>query len=114
MAIKYWSVAVHDLTWMVHNDDLSFEKFSIHGWGVLGIGGNITSLDISDRKILNVESNIVTWNSFFDLLVMHLDRFTLSGGSKRTECNCHSWPDDTGFDSTDWDSSDTRDLVNIL
>jgi hypothetical protein len=48
------------------------------------------------------------------LLVMHFNRFTLSCSSERTECNTHSWLDDTSFDSTDWDSSDTRDLVNIL
>ena len=46
MAIKNWGVTVHDLTWMVHDDNLGLEVFSIHGWDVLGIRSDVTSLDI--------------------------------------------------------------------
>jgi len=45
---------------------------------------------------------------------MHLDGLNISGGSEGTEGTGHSWLNDTSFDSTDWDSSDTRDLVDIL
>ena len=46
MAIENWSVTVHDLTWMVHDDNLGLEVFSVHGWDVLGIRSDVTSLDI--------------------------------------------------------------------
>ena len=73
MAIEDWSVTSHDLTWMVHDDDLGLEVLSIHSWGVLGIGSDVTSLNIRDGKTLDVETNIVTWLSLEDLLMMHLD-----------------------------------------
>ena len=114
MAIKNWSVTVHDLTWMVHNDNLSLEPLGISGWHVLGVGGDETSLDILDRETLDVETNIVSWNSLSDLLVMHLDGLDFSGGSEWTEGDSHGWLDDTSLNSTDWDCSDTRDLVDIL
>merc|ERR1711871_517348 len=45
---------------------------------------------------------------------MHLDGLALSGGSEWTEGDSHGWLDDTSLNSTNWDSSDTRDLINIL
>ena len=114
MAIEDWRVTVHDLTWMVHDDNLSFEPLGVHSWLSLGVGGDVSSLDISDREILDVETNIVSWNSLGDRLVMHFDGFAISGDSHWSESDVHVWLDDTGLDSTDWDSSDTRDLVDIL
>jgi len=114
MAIEDWRVTVHDLTWMVHDDDLSLEVVSVLGWLSLGVGGDETSLDIRAGKTLNVETNIVSRNSFSDLLMMHLDGFAIGGGTDWSEGDVHVWLDDTGLDSTDWDSSDTRDLVDIL
>ena len=72
------------------------------------------SLDIRDGKTLNVETNIVSRNSLSDLLVMHFDGFAIGGGSDWTESDGHIWLDDTSFNSTDWDCSNTRDLVDIL
>jgi len=63
VAIKNWCITVCDLTWMVHDDNLGLEEFSVHGWDVLGIRSDITSLDISDWNF-NIETNIVSWNSF--------------------------------------------------
>merc|ERR1719329_1825617 len=114
MAIEDRRITVHDLTWMVHDDNLGLEPLGIGSWDVLGVGGDETSLDIGDRETLNVETNIVSWNGLSDLLVMHLDRLALSGGSEWSEGDSHGWLDDTGLDSADWDSSDTRDLVDIL
>jgi len=62
MAIKNWSVTVHDLTWMVHDDNLGLEVIGIHGWGVLVIRSDVTSLDILNGKSLNIETNIVSWD----------------------------------------------------
>jgi len=114
MAIEDWSVTVHDLTWMVHDDNLSLEELGVHSWLSLGVGSDVSSLDILNGEVLDVETNIVSWNSFSDRLVMHLDGFAISGGSHWSESDVHVWLDDTGLDSTDWNSSDTRDLVDIL
>merc|ERR1711907_617780 len=80
VAIEDRSVTVHDLTWMVHDDNLSLEVVSVLSWGVLGIRGDVTSLDIRDGKTLNVETNVVSRNGLSDGLVMHLDGFAISGG----------------------------------
>ena len=114
VAIEDWRVTVHDLTWMVHDDNLGLEPLSVHGWGVLGVGGNVSSLDVGNGKTLNVETNIVSWNSLSDLLVMHLDGLDIGGDTEWTEDNGLIGLDDTSLDSADWDSSDTRDLVDIL
>jgi hypothetical protein len=114
VAIEDWSVSVHDLTWMVHDDDLGLEVIGIEAWDVLGVGGNVASLDVGDGKTLDVESNIVSWDSFSDLLVMHLNRFDFSGDTEWSEDDGHTWLDDTGLDSSDWYSTNTRDLVDIL
>jgi len=114
VAIEDWSVTVHDLTWMVHDDNLSLEPLSVLCWLSLGIRGDVTSLDVSDGESLDVETNVVPWNSFGDLLVMHLDGLDIGDGTEWTEADIHVWLDDTSFDSTDWDSSNTRDLVDIL
>jgi hypothetical protein len=99
---------------MVHDDNLSLEPFGIGGWFSLGIGGNISSLDVSDRQVLDVESNVVSWDGFLNLFVMHFNGFAVSGDSHWSEGDEHVWLDDTGFNSTDWYSTDTGDLVDIL
>jgi hypothetical protein len=114
VAIEHWSVTVHDLTWMVHDDNLSLEVVGVLGWGVLGIGGNVTSLDVGNGETLNVESNVVSRDGLGDGLVMHLDGLAVGGGSDWAEGDGHVWLDDTSLNSSDWDCSDTGDLVDIL
>jgi hypothetical protein len=58
---------------MIHDDDLSFEELCVSSRGVFGVGGNITSLDVSDRKTFYVETNIVSGDGLSDLFVMHFD-----------------------------------------
>ena len=45
---------------------------------------------------------------------MHFNGFNLRFGSSRGEGDLHTWFKDTGFDSTDWDSTNTSDLVDVL
>jgi hypothetical protein len=114
MAIEDWCVTILDLTGMVHDDNLSLEGLGVHGRGVLVVGSNITSLDVLDGEVLDVETNIVSGDGLIDLLVMHLDGFDLSGDTEGAEADGHTGLDDTSLDSADGDSSDTRDLVDIL
>lgn len=114
VAIEDWGVTVHDLTWMVHDDDLSLEVIGVHGWLVLGVGGDVTSLDVSDGKSLDVETNVVSWDGLSDGLVMHLDGLAVGGDTHWSESDVHVWLDDTGLNSTDWYCTNTGDLVDIL
>jgi len=114
VAIENWSVSLLDLTGVVQDDDLSKEGSGILSWVVLGVWGNISSSEILDWEILNVESNIISWLGFFEGFVMHFDWFAFSGDVKGSEGDDHTWFQETSFDSTDWDSSNTTDFVDVL
>ena len=45
---------------------------------------------------------------------MHFDGFAFSGDVSWGEGDEHSWFEDTGFDSSARDSSDSGDLVDVL
>mmetsp|Transcript_4341 Transcript_4341/g.4853 ORF Transcript_4341/g.4853 Transcript_4341/m.4853 type:complete len:237 (-) Transcript_4341:313-1023(-) len=114
MAIQNGSITVGDLSGMVHDDNLSVERGTFLGGVVLGVRANISSLDILDGDILAIESDIVSGLSFRQGFVMHFDGLDFSGETVRGEGNNHTGLQETSFDSTDGDSSDTGDLVDIL
>jgi len=114
VAIEDWGVAVSDLTRVVHDDDLSGEGLGLLGGVVLGVGGDVASSDVLDGDVLDVESDVVTGAGFGERLVVHLDRLDFSGDVDGGEGGDHTGLDDTGFDSADWHSSNTTDLVDVL
>ena len=66
VAIQNGAVTVFNLSWVVHDDDLSQEIFDFH-WGiVLGVSTDVSSLDVLDGETLNVESDVVSGNGFRD------------------------------------------------
>ena len=48
VAIENWGISVLDLTWVVQDNNLSNEHFSVLCRVILGVGGDITSLDVLD------------------------------------------------------------------
>merc|ERR1712164_58176 len=114
MAIKDWAVSLGDLSGVVHDDDLGDEGSGLLGWIVLGVRGDVSSLELLDGDVLDVESDVVTWDSLVEGLVVHLDGLDLSGESTRGEDGDRSWLDDSGLNPSDWDSSNSSNLVNIL
>merc|ERR1719333_1156627 len=99
---------------MIEDNNLGGEVRDSGCWLVLGVGGDISSLDILDRDVLDVEANIVSWNSLRERLVVHLHGLDLSGQHVGGEGDDHSWLDDTSLNSTDGHCSNTSDFVNIL
>ena len=114
VAIEDGRVSVLDLTGVVKDDNLSVEELSVGGGVILGVRADVSSLDILDRQVLNVETNIVTGGGSFDLLVMHLNGLDFSGDSHGAESDDHTGLEDTSFDTTDGNCADTLDLVHIL
>ena len=90
VAIQDWGVTVTDFTWVVQDDDLSGEVNGTLGWIVLGVGGNVTTLDILDRDVLDVEANIVTWFGLWEGFVVHFNRLDFSGELGWSESNNHT------------------------
>jgi len=114
VAIEDWGVAVSDLTRVVHDDDLSGEGLGLLGGVVLGVGGDVSSSDVLDGNVLDVESDVVTGAGLGEGLVVHLDGLNFSGDVDGGEGSEHAGLDDTGLNSADWHSSNTTDLVDIL
>ena len=114
MAIKDWGVSVLDLTWMVEDDNLGDEHLGVSAWVVLGVGSDVASLDILDGEILDVEADVVTWESLLDLLVMHLDGLDLGGGVHGAEGDDHTGLDEASLDTADGHCSNTANLVDVL
>jgi hypothetical protein len=114
VTIQDRSVTSTNLTGMVEDNDLSSEGARFLGGVVLGVGTDVTTTDILDRDVLDVETNIVTGETFNQLFVMHFDGLDFSGDVSGSEGDDHTSLDDTSFDTTNGDSTNTTNLVHIL
>jgi len=114
VAIEDWSVTFLDLTWVVQDDDLGIEGLGLSSWVFFRVRADITSSDVFNGDVLDVESDVVTRDTFGDGFVVHFDGFDFSGDVGWSEGADHTGFDDSGFDSADWHRSDTTDLVDVL
>merc|ERR1719361_3270434 len=114
MAIKDGSVTILDLTGMVEHDDLGDEHLGVRARVILGVGSDITSLDVLNGEVLHVEADVITGVGSLDLLVMHLDGLDLGGGVHGTEGDDHTGTEGTSLDTTDGHCSNTANLVDVL
>jgi len=114
VAIQDWSVSSTDLARVVENNDLSIEGLGTLWWIVLGVTSDVTTTDFLDGDVLDVEANIVTWETLGKLLVMHFDGLDFSGDTGWGEGDDHAGLDHTSLDTADWYRANTANLVNIL
>jgi len=99
---------------VLHDDNLSSEVSSFLRRIILSITANVTTTDILDGNVLNVETDVITGNSLSKLLVVHFDRLNLSSDCARSEGNDLVGLEDTSLNTTDGHCTDTTDLVDIL
>jgi hypothetical protein len=114
MTIEDRGISSTNLTRVIQNNDLSIERVTSFRRIVLGISANVPSTNFLDRNVLDVESNVISRETFDESFVVHFDGFDFSSHVRRGKSNDHTSLDDTGFDSTDRYCSDTADLVNVL
>lgn len=114
VAIKDWGVTSSDLSGVVEDDDLGVERRGLLGGVVLGVTTNVSTTDILNGHVLDVESDVVSGETGLELLVMHLDGLDLSGNVGGGEGDDHTGLDGSGLDTTNWHCSNTTDLVDIL
>jgi hypothetical protein len=134
VTIQDGSISGTNLTRVVKDDNLSVERGSLLCRVVLGIRSNITTTNILDRNVpenieillqclvliiknddtLNVETDVITGRTLFELLVVHFDRLDFSCDVTGSKVDNHASLDHTGLNTTDWHSSNTADLVHIL
>jgi len=114
VAIEDRSVPSSNLTRVVEDNDLGVERFGTLWWIVLGVTANVSTTNFLDRDVLDVETNVVTWKTFDELFVVHFDGLDFSGNTSWGKGDNHTGLDGTGFDTSDWHSSNTTNLVHIL
>ena len=90
VAIKDGAVAVGHLSGVIEDDDLGGEVSHTSGGLVLGVGGDVSSLDVLDRDVLDVEANVVTWFGLWEGFVVHFNRLDFSGELGWSESNNHT------------------------
>merc|ERR1719454_172374 len=64
VTIQDWRVSVANLSGVVENDNLGGKVLGTDSGLVLRVGGDISTLDILDRDVLDAESDIVSGDSF--------------------------------------------------
>ena len=114
VAIQHGGVSGADLSRVVKDDNLGSEVLGTSGGVVLGVTSNVTTTDVLDGDVLDVESDVVTRDGLLHLLVMHLDGLDLSGDHGGSEGDDHTGLQDTGLDTTDGHCANTTNLVDIL
>lgn len=114
VAIEDWSVSRSDLTGVVKDDNLGVEGVTALGGVILGVTGNVTTANLLDGNVLDVESDVVTGSTLGELLVVHFDGLNFSGDVGWGEGDDHAGLDQTSLDTADWHCANTGDLVDIL
>ena len=114
MTVEHGAVAVGDLAGVVEDDNLGGEVLDTRRGLVLGVGGDISSLDVLDGDVLDVEANVVSGDSLGEGLVVHLHGLDLSGQHVGGEGDDHARLDDTGLHPAHGNCSDTSNFVHIL
>merc|ERR1712115_440484 len=114
VAIQHRRVASLDLTGVVEDNDLGQEALSSLGRVILGVRGDVASLNILDGDVLNVETNVIAGDSLSEGFVMHLHRLDLSGQANRGKRDNHAGLDDARLHTTNGHCSNATDLVDVL
>jgi len=79
VAIQDWSVTGTNLTRVVEDNDLGVEGLGTLWRVVLGVTSDVTTANFLDGNVLDVESDVVTWETLNELLVVHLNGLDFSG-----------------------------------
>ena len=79
VAVEDWCITGTNLARVVENDDLGVEGVGTLGRVGLGVTSNVTTTDLLDGDVLDVEADVISWKTLGKLLVMHLDGLDFSG-----------------------------------
>ncbi|KAJ9672657.1 hypothetical protein PVL29_026040 [Vitis rotundifolia] len=81
-AIQSRGIAISDLSRVVRDDGLGGEVGCILGSVILRIGGNKPTLEIIHSNVFHVETEIVTRQSLWERLMVHLNKLDFSCQSR--------------------------------
>ena len=86
---------------------LSFELLALLGRVILGVAGYVTTTNVLDWNVLDVEADIVAGIGLLECCVMHLDGLHLGRQIDWSEGDDHTGLENTSLHSADWDCSNT-------
>merc|ERR550519_1669260 len=112
MAIHDRRISILNCSGVVQHNDLGVEVLALFGWIILRVGSNISSANFFDGHILDIEANVVTWKSFWERLVVQLDRFDLGGDISRSKSHDHARLDNTSLNTTNGHCSNASPTIS--
>lgn len=98
---------------VLKDNDLCGE-FLCNCWRVLDRTTDISAADVVLCDTTDVETNVVSRNCLWEFFVVHFDGLNFTGNVCRHEGDLLTLLEDTSLDTSYWDSSNTRDGVNVL
>lgn len=113
MAVDNWSVPFPDTLRVVDDDDLGDEILDFLGRVGIHITSHAAPLDLVYLK-LDIESDVVSRISLFDLFVVHFNRLNIALEVSGSKYDVSLLPEDTGLDPTNGNCSIAFDLVDIV
>merc|ERR1712012_662745 len=114
VTIKDRRVSIADLTRVIEDNNLGSEVRDSRCRLVLGVRGDISSLDVLHGDVLDVEANVVSGHGLGERLVVHLHGLDLGGQHVGGEGDDHAGLDDASLNSAHGNCSNTSDFVDIL
>ena len=114
VTIKDRRVSIADLTWVIEDNNLGSEVRDSGCGLVLGVRGDVSSLDVLHGDVLDVEADVVSGNSLGERLVVHLHGLDLGGQHVGGEGDDHAGLDDASLNSANGHCSNTSNFVHIL
>ena len=73
---------------MVHDDNLGLEGSGLLRGVVLRVTADVTTTNVLDGNVLDVETDVVSGKTSLELLVVHLDRLDFDGDSSGSKLVC--------------------------
>lgn len=90
VAIQNWGISVLDLSGVIKDNNLSKEGNSFSGRVFFRVTGNISSFNFFDGDIFDIETDIVPWDGFGQLFVMHFNGFDIGGFVRGSKVDSHT------------------------
>ena len=113
MTVDNWRISLVNSIRVINNNDLRGKGKSLFWSIIVSLTHNISSFYILNSK-LYIKSNIISRNSHIDELFVHFNRFNFWCETGRSKCNVHFWSQNTCFNSSNRNCTDSCNFIDIL
>uniref|UniRef100_G1TUT3 Uncharacterized protein n=1 Tax=Oryctolagus cuniculus TaxID=9986 RepID=G1TUT3_RABIT len=96
---------------MVQDDHLSSEASCFHWWVIFAVTSNVSTMNIFDRHVLDIETHIVPRKSFTQSFMVHFDGLDFSCDIDWSKSYHHARFENTSLHSAHRDSANVVPLA---